>query len=225
MRITVHNRGPETATLHVLPQLWFRNTWSWRENATRPALLALDAPRRSASQSKLFGDYRLYCDGAPTLLFCDNETNAPAALSALDAPGSLQGRLPRVRRAGPARTRSTRAGRHQGRRALPARAAGPRASADDPPAARQRRAQARPSPTSTRCSKRRRAEADEFYAALQAGLADPDARSVQRQAFAGMIWSKQFFHYDVPQWLNGDPGPAAAAARAARTAATATGGT
>ena len=73
------------------------------------------------------------------------------------------------------------------------------------------------------CSSQRRSEADEFYAELQADIADADARNVQRQAFAGMIWSKQFYYYDVPEWLNGDPAQPAAARRAHATAATATG--
>ena len=67
------------------------------------------------------------------------------------------------------------------------------------------RARPAASPISTTIIARRRAEADEFYAALQQDIADPDARLVQRQAFAGMIWSKQFYYYDMPDWLRGDP--------------------
>jgi hypothetical protein len=73
MLVSVHNRGPEAATLHVLPHLWFRNSWSWRPDARRPELLAGDGA--IAIRSKFFGAYRLYCEGAPELLFCDNDTN------------------------------------------------------------------------------------------------------------------------------------------------------
>ena len=74
MLVTVHNRGPDAASVHVLPQLWFRNIWSWRQDARRPRLFALDA-HTVGVQSKMFGEYRLYCGGEPTLLFCDNDTN------------------------------------------------------------------------------------------------------------------------------------------------------
>ena len=75
MLVTVHNRGPEAASLHVLPQLWFRNTWSWRENAQRPQMRVRARTARSPRGSSVLGDYRLYADGAPALLFTDNDSN------------------------------------------------------------------------------------------------------------------------------------------------------
>src|SRR5262249_26157719 len=70
LRITAHNRGPEAATLHVLPQLWFRNTWSWKQDVVRPALMAALDHCAVASHLEL-GDYRLECDDTPELLFTD----------------------------------------------------------------------------------------------------------------------------------------------------------
>jgi hypothetical protein len=74
MLVRVHNRGPEDAPIHVLPQLWFRNTWSWSEDARRPELYAADSATIGV-QSRIFGAYRLGCEGAPELLFSDNDTN------------------------------------------------------------------------------------------------------------------------------------------------------
>ncbi len=90
MLVTVHNRGPEAAAIHVLPQLWFRNIWSWRLNAKRPDLYA-DDPATIGVKSRLFGGYALHAeggpDGGPTLLFCDNETNGRRLFGLADARG------------------------------------------------------------------------------------------------------------------------------------------
>ncbi|MGH7624677.1 MAG: MGH1-like glycoside hydrolase domain-containing protein, partial [Gemmatimonadaceae bacterium] len=85
MCITVHNRGPETARIHVLPQLWFRNTWSWMDDAVKPELRAVEPCVIGASHPDL-GSYTLHCEQGATLLFCDNETNA-SRLFASGAPG------------------------------------------------------------------------------------------------------------------------------------------
>src|ERR1044071_9012824 len=74
MLVTVHNRGPEQATIHVLPQLWFRNTWSWKPNSQKPELYSV-GDSVIVSQHPDLGQYRLTCEGAAELVFCDNETN------------------------------------------------------------------------------------------------------------------------------------------------------
>ncbi|HSA79835.1 MAG TPA: hypothetical protein VLE23_03370, partial [Geminicoccaceae bacterium] len=74
MRVTAHNRGPEAATIHLLPQVWFRNTWSWRENASRPEISVASDGSVSARLKRL-GDYHLYAEGEPELLFTDNDSN------------------------------------------------------------------------------------------------------------------------------------------------------
>src|SRR5712664_829510 len=74
MLVTVHNRGPEAATIHLLPQVWFRNAWSWKAGAVKPELTAKNDGAIAAKHPEL-GGYQLYCDDRPELLFCDNETN------------------------------------------------------------------------------------------------------------------------------------------------------
>jgi len=201
MRITVHNRGPETASLHVLPQLWFRNTWAWSGEPQRPRISAAGPGHALASHAQL-KDYQWYADAAPPLLFCDNETN--------------------VRRLyGTARDGHFKDGFHdyliRGQRdAINAQHTGTKAAAhytlEIAPGAHEvlrlrlaRDALAAPFADFDAIVQQRREEADEFYAALQGAIADADTARIQRQALAGMIWGRQFFHIDIPRWLKGDP--------------------
>lgn len=202
MLITVHNRGPEPATIHLLPQIWFRNTWSWRNGATKPELRMADDGAVIARHPDL-GTYYLYSDGHPTLLFCDNETNAERLFGVRGASGFFKdafndyvvsGRNDAVN---PQRTGTKAAAYYT----LPVPSGG---------AVRVRlrltnESSAKPFRDFDTVIADRRREADDFYAALQAGISDPAARNVQRQALASMIWSKQFYGYDVTAWLKGDP--------------------
>src|SRR5207244_703504 len=86
MQVEAFNRGPEEAALHLLPQLWFRNTWSWWPNVPRPALSAAGEGHVVARHPKL-GTYHLYADGSPALLFCDNDTNVRRLFGARDTKG------------------------------------------------------------------------------------------------------------------------------------------
>ncbi|WP_375434046.1 glucosidase [uncultured Hymenobacter sp.] len=202
IQITVHNRGPETARLQVLPQLWFRNTWSWGYDDYRPEMRETQ-PGTVQIEHKTLGTYQLYCDQDPQLLFCENSTNG-AKLYGLPAEGRhfkdgindyvVEGNVEALNtdqqgtklaaqyklRVAPGLTRVVRL-----RLSAPKHAA-PFADFDHLFATR-------------------RHEADEFYNCIQENVTDPDARNVQRQAFAGMLWSKQFYYYDVTQWLEGDP--------------------
>jgi hypothetical protein len=202
MLITADNRGSDAATIHVLPQLWFRNLWSWRVNANRPDLYAGDGATIGV-KSKLFGGYTLYADGEPTLLFCDNDTNVRRLFGMSEVPGHFKDAFHeyvvggRQNAVNPAR-HGTKAGvlyqveiSGQGSARFRLRLA--------------RSMLAQPFAEFDEVLEQRRAEADAFYAELQTELDSPDASSVQRQAFAGMIWNKQFFHYDVTRWLEGDP--------------------
>jgi hypothetical protein len=202
MRVTVHNRGPEAATIHLLPQLWFRNTWSWREKAKRPEISVASDGSLSA-RLKRFGEYRLYAEGAPELLFTDNDSNLGRLYGVDGVAGHFKDAfhdhlIHGVQEAVNPQRRGTKAGAHY---RLEVEAGG----------SVQIRLRLRKGPAEASLRDfddvfaERLAEADEFYADLQAGLDDQDARSVQRQAFAGMIWSKQFFFYDVSRWLEGDP--------------------
>ncbi len=201
MLVTVHNRGPDEATIHLLPQLWFRNTWSWKDDSPKPELSA-QKKLISAKHSTL-GDYQLHFEGAPELLFCENETNARRLFGQEDAPGFFKDAFHEFVIAGnssainPQRAGTKAAVHHKisvpahGSKQIRLRLAKGNA--------------AKPFADFDEVFAQRRLEADEFYDELQKPILNDDARNVQRQAFAGMIWSKQFFYYDVPEWIKGDP--------------------
>jgi hypothetical protein len=202
MQVTIHNRAAEAAMLHVLPQLWARNTWSWKPDSMRPQFVAREDNSISIDLPGM-PPLRFHCDGRPEFLFCQNETNI-RRLHGIDAPGHhfkdgindyvVNGDTEAVN----PDPRGTKVAAHH-RLSLPPGGSG--------------RLRTRLSPAGRtsglddfdRIFGQRRAEADEFYAELQQDIADPDARLVQRQALAGLLWSKQFYYFDIPEWLNGDP--------------------
>jgi len=204
VRIIANNRGDAPAPLHLLPQLWFRNTWSWRDANERPRLAAIGDATIEAIHAKL--DTRhLYADGAPQLLFCENETNPRRLWGVTDAAGFFKdGINERIVRADQSAVNPALVGTKAAvwyRYDVPARGSveirlrlmGPNSDSISPFA------------DFDALLAQRVREADEFYAELQSDVADQDQRLVQRQAFAGMLWSKQYYHFDVPQWLRGDP--------------------
>jgi hypothetical protein len=202
VRLSVRNAGPETASLHVLPTLWYRNTWSWEKEAPRPAI-SLDGACLLASDAKL-GTYALVGDGSPQPLFCDNESNARKLWAAEGAAYPKDGindhvvaGLPTVNPAATGtkgalwyRLQIPPAGQAVVALRLAATVGDSRPAID---AGWQEAISARKS------------EADEFYARLTPPDCSEDEADVMRQAFAGMLWSKQFFHFDVSRWLDGDP--------------------
>ena len=203
MRVRVCNRGPHDAPVVVIPQAWFRNTWSWGRWPDRPSM------RREGRNSveithAILGSFVLHCDNPDRLAFCDNDTNLPR-LYASPAAGAffkdglheliVHGREDAVN---PAET-GTKVGVIW-ERTVPAgsevefRLRLSRPDAGDP------------FEGFDEIVARRQTEADEFYDTVHGNIADADMRRVQRQALAGMLWSKQFYYFDVPQWLEGDPG-------------------
>jgi hypothetical protein len=204
MLVTVHNRGPETAKLTLLPQICFRNTWSWIPNAHKPKLSADNGGVKIEHHES--GNFRLDCDGKPPLLFCENETNVRRLYGQSEAKGFFKDAFHEFLIAGnksavnPAQTGTKAAALYE-----------LNVAAGKSVTVRLRLAKSDAVSAGKTCDDfdaiftRRKNEADEFYAELQKGINDADAKLVQRQAFAGMIWSKQFFHYDVPVWLQGDP--------------------
>ena len=131
IRITVHNRGPEAARLRLLPTLWFRNTWSWGEDDRKPSLREAGPGAIQASHHEL-GEYWLYCDGGPELLFTENETQCAASLGPAQCFSLRQGCVPRLHHLGTGRGGESRQGGDQGRgplRAGSARRRQPRRSA------------------------------------------------------------------------------------------------
>jgi hypothetical protein len=211
MSVQVTNAGPDPDTLHVLPTAWFRNTWSWEVDRARPGLEET-AEGSVAVQHPFLGDLELLAapgpDGtAPTALFCENETNnerlyGVTATTPYPKDGINDHVLTGATTVNPDRRGTKCAFWHQltvppgatvelrlrlrpvGSRVEPAAALGP--AFDD-------------------VLTRRRAEADEFYAELTPATASSDEALVMRQAFAGMLWSKQLYYYDVARWLDGDP--------------------
>ncbi len=200
MQVTVHNRGPEAAVLHVLPQLWFSNTWSWRGLTAKPSLEA-ESNQLVIARHRRLGEYRWHVEAAKELVFCENETNA-RRLFGIEAQGHFkdafhdyliggqQGAVNRERK-------GTKAAAHYTLKVPPGEAKTIRLRLSRP-------LDDRPFDHFDSILSDRRREADAFYACLQSEVADPDARQVQRQALAGLIWNKQFYYYDIPSWLKGD---------------------
>jgi hypothetical protein len=208
MLVTAHNRGPEPAKLFLLPQLSFRNTWSWKLNPVKPRLTAAGAG--IDIEHGQLGNYRLEVDGNPTLLFCENETNA-RRLFGRQAQGYFKDAFHEY----VVRGNSTAV--NPGKTGTKAGALYPVTVQPGAPVSVRLRlvkadatAGAGPWKEFDSILELRRHEADEFYAGVQRDIGNADARLVQRQAFAGMIWGKQLYHYDVDLWLRGDPNQPAA---------------
>ncbi len=204
IRITVCNRGPEAAELHVLPTLWFRNVWSWGGDVTRPELRQAEHNGGAcivASHPDL-GDRFLCCEGAGQLLFTENESNTERLF---DAPNQspyvkdgisdyiVQGRQEAVN----GEKKGTKVSAHYRLKLEPGESRILRlrlsdvAPAVNAPFGKSFNAQ----------FDARRREADEFYGSVIPSSLDADSANVMRQALAGMLWSKQFYYYDVDKWL------------------------
>ena len=204
LKITAFNRGSLAAELHVLPQIWFRNTWSWGldGDARKPAIKSNGSGQLGVHHPNL-GNYRLYFVGQPELLFCENETNAPKRHGLPSGGGHFKDGFHEYVVGGdqsavnPALT-GTKAAVYSKVTIPPGEAHGIRLRLT-------KRSQQNPFADFDRLFSQRVEEADEFFAELQREIVSEDARAVQRQALAGIIWSKQFYYYDIPQWLNGDP--------------------
>ena len=198
VRITVHNRGPEAAHLRVMPTLWFRNTWSWGDEEPKPSLREV-APGAIQALHNELGEYQLLCDGAPELLFTENESNASRLW------GQPNG-SPYVKDSFHEYTISGR-----GEAINPAKA-GTKAAAHyllDVPAGGSATVRLRLTAGKVnnafggfdKIFKRRIADADEFYDRITPKSLNEDERRVHRQALAGMLWSKQYYYFDLDTWL------------------------
>jgi hypothetical protein len=201
MRVTISNRGPEEAAIHVLPQVWFRNTWSWSTHRPKPSLQRV-GDDILVRHSKLYA-YSVHFEKPDEIRFCDNETNAAKLFASKDTGGlykdGFHEYLVKGRKDAVDSSQGTKAAGIY-RQTIPA-------GASTSIRVRLSSGQPRPAPFADfeQVFDLRKAEADAFYAELQAKVSDDDERRIQRQAFAGILWSKQFFHYDVTDWLDGDP--------------------
>ena len=204
VRISAHNRGPEAATLQLLPTLWFRNDWSWTPDHARPSIRA-DGPDALLATHPELAPYRLHFDPPEELLFTENESNRarlwgePAGGFAKDGfhDHLVGGHAGAVNRAG----FGTKAAPRYRRELAPGEAW----------VIRLRLGSAGTAQPSWDAGfdalfAQRIAEADAFYRRVTPFEMPDDLRNVQRQAFAGMLWSKQYYHYFVERWLDGDAG-------------------
>ena len=211
IRVSVTNHGPEAAPIHLLPTLWYRNTWAWGYDDRRPQLTAVtsekaknakDEVRLVHAQHPEIGESWLTCQGTPELLFTENETNnerlwgvpnhAPFVKDGIDDTivNKAEGKV------NPDGV-GTKVAAHYALMIEPGTTQTIllRLSANQ---------QSTPFADAETTFTTRIDEADAFYSAVSTAQTD-DERAVQRQALAGLLWSKQFFYYDVDQWLRGDP--------------------
>lgn len=213
IQISVHNRGPDPAELHVLPTLWFRNEWSWLGTAQRPTLHQItDNPRLGivrATDAHL-GERYLYCENDAPLLFTENETNTQRIFG-------VPNRTPYVKDginncivhghqgAVNPEKKGTKVAAHYRLNIGPGQSQSVRLRLSDvAPGAygpTNGKAQTPFGSTFENTIQTRRNEADEFYAVVTPRSLNADAANVMRQALAGMLWSKQFYLYDVDKWL------------------------
>ena len=201
IRITAHNRGTAKANLHLLPQVWFRNTWSWNGDTTKPEM----AQRKSGSlqlNHPELSTYYLQFEGKAPVLFCENDTNS-GRLYNQPAPGTfkdgindyiINGKKDAVNEA----AAGTKAAVHY----KCSIAGGASETIKLRLSAAEHKDAFGAFDEMFAC---RLNEADVFYDDFQKGVKDQDNRNIQRQAIAGMLWSKQFFYFDVARWLAGDP--------------------
>ncbi len=218
IKITVANRGAEAAKINVLPTVWFRNTWSWEVSDSK-----FEIPNLSASGSNTIGiensqtgKFKLYCENADELLFCENNTNKQKLFGAENETQFVKdgindyivsGNLSAVNR----EKHGTKAAANY-RLNVPANSeisirlrlkSEPSVASGFLSGANPAKAE-NPFADFDKVFKQRQKEADEFYSEIIPGELSADAKSVMRQAFGGMLWSKQFYHYDVEKWLDGD---------------------
>jgi hypothetical protein len=217
VRISSFNRGPDAARLVLLPTLWFRNTWGWDEpgeagHSHKPQFRALDSAgekiQRVAAVHEQLGKYLLICEGADALLFTENETNSHRLFRTPNAAPFVKDAFHDFIVAGekeavnPEQT-GTKVG------ALYDRTVEAGGSVTIRLRLRRQKGASAPAGKSTAnwhaIIEKRKAEADDYYAALQPLTLNADDRNIQRQALAGMLWSKEFYHYNVRLWLDGDP--------------------
>ncbi|MBV9848367.1 MAG: glucosidase, partial [Armatimonadetes bacterium] len=209
IKITAANRGPDEATLHLLPTLWLRNSWTWYTDQWKGNLRAVEGPGGMAvveATHPAMPPRHLLCEGAPPLLFTENETNMKRLYGVENPAPHVKDAfheylVHRIEGAVSPAPQGTKMAAHYALTVAAGQEATIRLRLTDgavtPDAF---------GPDFERVFADRVREADVFYGAIGSPDLSEDARRVQRQAFAGLLWSKQFYKYDVDRWLDGDPG-------------------
>jgi hypothetical protein len=203
MKITVFNRGTEPAPIHILPTLWFRNTWSWGyTNGNGKPVMDAKSPDSVSVHHPGLGDLFLYAEEPDELLFCENETNTlklyhyPAS-QPYSKDGINDYLISGKSSVNPANT-GTKTAVHYKRSVSP----------DKPEVFRLRLSpdkMEKPFADFEKIFSDRISETDRYYQELQSSISGEDLKRIHRQAYAGLIWSKQYYYYNVKKWLAGDP--------------------
>jgi hypothetical protein len=208
IRVTIANRGPDAAEIHLLPTLWFRNTWSWHEGRTKPAL-SFDAMSGAIrAQEREIGTYWLYADQGGTPLFTENESNNQRLFNAANPSPYVKDAFHRCVINGESDAinptlQGTKAAIHY-KLTIPA-------GGETIVNLRLQKSNAAIKAGQALGAEfkgifaQRKQESDAFYATVIPETADADTQNIMRQSFAGLLWSKQYYHYVVRDWLNGDP--------------------
>jgi len=205
VQVSVCNRGSEAATVHVLPTLWFRNTWTWWPDTPKPSLKQIkgknDSPLVAASHAKL-GERYLYCEGNIPLLFTENETNNERIFGTPSVSRYVKDGInncvvsDKQDAVNPERTGTKAAAHYQ-----------LTVGAGETTTIRVRLSDLAPAvigdpfKSFAQIMQARQREADEFYQGITPDRVNKDEALVMRQALAGMLWTKQYFGYDVGMWL------------------------
>jgi hypothetical protein len=212
--ISLANRGPEPSVVHVLPTLWYRNTWSWQEGAPRPVLRRVDPPQGvSAVQAdhETLGERTLYAEGNPDLLFTENETNNERLFGQPNPTPYVKDGIHEYvvnghsEAVSPAGT-GTKVAAHYTLAVAPGETARLRLRLSDVAPDALSEAYPGGDPFGAHFDdvlQARQQETDAFYASVTPDNLSADAANVMRQALAGMLWTKQYYYYDMIEWLNG----------------------
>ncbi|MFQ3575871.1 MAG: glucosidase, partial [Cytophagales bacterium] len=202
IEISVFNRSSKEATLHLLPTVWYRNTWAWGYSNEKPQMKASKKGCISIQNFKI-GDYQLHYEGKPEILFCDNETNYKKLFGSENTSEFLKDGINDYVV-------------HGKKEAVNPKKVGTKASLKyDLKIAGGEVAKVRLRLTQKQFEdafsnfdsvfEERKQECDDFYEWLQKPIKNKDEKMVQRQSYAGLMWTKQYFYFNVNQWLNGDP--------------------
>jgi hypothetical protein len=209
IRIEAINRGPERAPLHLLPTVWFRNTWSWGLDERKPRL------RRDSSAEMpvirldhhYYGNRWLHCEGAPELLFTENETNNSRLFNAENTSPYVKDGfhdyiVHEVKTAVNPGAHGTKGSAHYYKMIEPGQSFAVRLRLSNGSELSKNALNG----NFDQIMVRRREEAQDFYRTVIPEGIDADRQNIMRQALGGLLWTKQFYHYDVERWLKGDPG-------------------
>jgi hypothetical protein len=202
IKVVVANRSAEEARINVLPTAWFRNTWSWSKGGEKPEMYRDDEGIIKIHHKQL-GDFYLFGEGKPESLFCENETNS-GKLYGYPTGGTFKDGINDFITQG--NTNAINKTQKGTKTALNYDLIIPPGKSNTLRLRLSATFLTDPFENFDELFNRRIREADEFYGEIQQGVSDADTMEIQRQAFAGMMWSKQYFYYDIAQWLKGDAG-------------------